>query len=40
MNTVGESCPKLQVPQISVRICSRAAPCSVRWVKMDLLEEH
>lgn len=41
MNNVSEFCPKLEeMPQMSVRFCSWAAPGSVRWVEMDHLEEH
>ena len=41
MNDVGELRPKSEeVPQRSVRFCSWAAPCSVRWVQMDRLEAH
>lgn len=41
MNDVGELCPKSEeVLQRSVRFCSWAALCSVRWVQMDHLEAH
>lgn len=41
MNNVGELCLKVEeMPQMSGRFHSWAAPCSVKWVKIVNLEEH